>query len=67
MLRGYVALYKVDKNEDWINFFITDADDIWNRERDLDNLLGTKPAQRLIDQAAMIEIYARLQELKELK
>ncbi len=64
LLRGYVELYKVDKNRDWISFFEKDADEIWNTERDADNLLGTKKAKRLIDQAAMIEIYARLQEIE---
>jgi uncharacterized protein YyaL (SSP411 family) len=67
MLRGYEELYKVDKNLDWINFFAEDADNIWKDERDTNNFLGTKPAKGLIDQAAMIEIYSRLQELKESK
>jgi hypothetical protein len=65
LLRGYIELYKIDKNKDWINFFETDANEIWNNERNADNMLGTKPARRLIDQAAMIEIYARLQQLKK--
>jgi hypothetical protein len=64
MLRGYIDLYKIDKNQDWINFFEVDADNIWTTERDGTNLLGPKPAKSLIDQAAMIEIYARLQEVK---
>lgn len=63
MLRGYEELYRIDKNKDWISFFAEDANQIWEKERDEDNLLGTKPARRLIDQAAMIEIYARLQRL----
>jgi hypothetical protein len=67
MLRGYIDLYKIDKNKNWINFFEADADNIWNTERDSNNLLGPKPAKSLIDQAAMIEIYARLQEVKDLK
>jgi hypothetical protein len=67
MLRGYVELYKIDKNNDWINFFKVDADNIWNTERDNNSFLGPKPAKSLIDQAAMIEIYARLQQIKQLK
>ena len=66
MLRGYIALYKVDKNENWISFFKQDADSIWEHERDADNLLGKKPAKTLIDQAAMIEIYERLEQIKSL-
>jgi rhamnogalacturonyl hydrolase YesR len=67
MLRGYIELFKVDKNKDWIDFFETDADNIWNTERDSNNFLGPKPAKSLIDQAAMIEIYARLQQLNKSK
>jgi len=62
MLRGYAALYKVDKNKGWIDFYRQDADAVWNTERDADNMVGKKQAKSLIDQAAMIEIYARLQE-----
>ncbi len=60
MLRGYLELYKIDRNTDWINFFKTDADAIWEKERNEKNLVGTRPEKRLIDQAAMIEIYALL-------
>ncbi len=67
LFRGYAALYKIDKNKDWIGFFQQDADAIWKSERGQDNLLGTKEAKRLIDQAAMIEIYARLQQLQNVK
>jgi uncharacterized protein YyaL (SSP411 family) len=64
MLRGYEELYKVDANKEWINFYQQDADAIWNNERDANNMVGTKQAKSLIDQAAMIEIYARLALLK---
>jgi uncharacterized protein YyaL (SSP411 family) len=63
MLRGYEELYKVDKNPDWMNFFKADADAIWETERDANGMVGPKPERRLIDQAAMIEIYARLQRM----
>ena len=64
LLRGEIALYHVDKNPEHINFFIKYADSVWNEERDKDGLIG-KPGKRkaLIDQAAMIEIYARLAQL----
>ncbi len=65
MLRGYEELYKVDKNKVWIDFYLLDADAIWNNERDANNMLGPKTSKRLIDQAAMIEIYCRLQRLKD--
>lgn len=68
MLRGYVELYQIDKNAEWINFWREDADRIWKEERNpATNLVGPKPVKRLIDQAAMLEIYARLQQLSELK
>jgi uncharacterized protein YyaL (SSP411 family) len=63
MLRGYVELYKVDKDSKWIDFFKEDANRIWAEERDKDNLLGTKAQKSLIDQAGMLEIYARLAAL----
>ena len=63
MLRGYIELYKIDKNKNWIDFYKQDADAIWTTERSGDNLVGKKSAKALIDQAAMIEIYARLQQL----
>lgn len=63
MLRGYAELYKVDKNKNWIDFFKEDADRIWAEERDENNLLGTKTQKSLLDQAGMLEIYARLAKL----
>lgn len=65
MLRGYIELYKIDKNKGWVDFFETDADNVWQQERNENNMLGPKSAKSLIDQAAMIEIYARLLEIKK--
>lgn len=64
MLRGYIELYKIDKNREWIDFYKTDADEIWLHERDSNNMVGKKKSKSLIDQSAMIEIYARLQQLR---
>lgn len=64
LLRGEIALYHVDKNKDHIQFFIDDANRIWKEERDEAGLIGKKGKRKsLIDQAAMIEIYARLAAL----
>jgi len=64
LLRGEIALYKVDKNRDHIQFFIDDANRIWNEGKDEKGLVGKKDKRKtLIDQAAMIEIYARLAKL----
>ncbi len=65
LLRGEIALYKIDKNKNHIQFFINDADRIWRDERDASGLVGTDKRKSLIDQAAMIEIYARLAELNK--
>ncbi|WP_225874736.1 glycoside hydrolase family 76 protein [Pedobacter hiemivivus] len=62
MLRGYLALYAIDKNSAWIDFFIKDAERVWRDERDGKDMLGKHKS--LIDQAAMIEIYARLALLR---
>lgn len=64
MLRGFIELYKVDNNKKALLFFYSDAERTWQNEKDSENLLGTDPQKKaLIDQAAMIEIYARLQKL----
>lgn len=61
MLRGFQALYAIDKDRKWIDFFIEDAERIWKNERDEKSFVGKH--KFLIDQAAMIEIYARLNQL----
>jgi hypothetical protein len=63
LLRGEIALYKIDKNKKHVQYFIDDANRIWNQENE-NVLIGKKgKRKRLIDQAAMIEIYARLNEI----
>ena len=64
MLRGYEALFDIDKNKAWMDFYVEDGDAIWATERDANNMVGPKHIKSLIDQAAMIEIYARLKRLK---
>jgi hypothetical protein len=64
LLRGYEELYKADKNKDRFQFFIDDANRIWLDEKNGKGLVGKKDKRKsLIDQAAMIEIYARLSQL----
>ncbi|MBK0379386.1 glycoside hydrolase [Mucilaginibacter sp. SD-g] len=64
LMRGYIELYKVEKDKNRLQFIINDADNIWNNERDGNNLLGKRKIKSLIDQAAMLEIYARLKKFK---
>lgn len=65
LLRGNIELYKIDKNPDWINIFRNEAQRIWIEERDGADLLGERKEKTLIDQAAMMEIYARLLQLAQ--
>lgn len=64
MLRGFVELYQLDKDKGWVDFFVEDANRVWQTETDENGLLGRKPEKRLIDQAAMLEIFATLTRLK---
>ncbi len=64
LLRGYIELYKVDKSKQRLQFFINDANRTWKQEKDEAGLVGTNSKRKtLIDQAAMMEIYARLAQL----
>jgi uncharacterized protein YyaL (SSP411 family) len=64
LLRGYMELYAIDHNRQQIQFFIDDANRTWQEEKDQNNLLGRNNKRKsLIDQAAMMEIYARLSVL----
>ncbi|WP_439559200.1 glycoside hydrolase family 76 protein [Dyadobacter sp.] len=63
LLRGYEELYKITKDKNLLAFFIDDAERIWKEERDENNLIGRKQEKTLIDQGAMIEMFARLARL----
>jgi uncharacterized protein YyaL (SSP411 family) len=63
LLRGYIALYEIEKDPARLSFIVADGDRIWEQERDASNLLGPGPVKSLIDQAAMLEMYARLRNL----
>jgi uncharacterized protein YyaL (SSP411 family) len=65
LLRGCIELYKIDRNQDWIDIFRNEAQRIWTAERDGANLIGKNTQKSLIDQAAMLEIYARLIQLEK--
>ena len=64
LIRGYLELYKVEKDKKRLQFIIDNANRTWNEEKDEKNLLGKKKIKSLIDQSAMLEIYARLQKLQ---
>jgi hypothetical protein len=60
LLRGYQHLLKHDKEPKYVNAFFAEGERVWKEERDANNLLGTDPKKHLLEQAAMLEIYARL-------
>lgn len=64
LLRGYEALYQIDKNNKYLKAMQEYADHVWEKERDEQHLVGRKPEKELLAQAGMLEIYARLARLK---
>lgn len=60
LLRGYIDLYKVDGEKKFINAMQQDAQAIWQQERDNNNLVGKRERKELLDQAAVMEMFARL-------
>ena len=66
LLRGEIALYQLDHEKEHIQYFIDDANRVWRTEKSADGMVGEKgKRKRLIDQAAMIEIFARLSNLSK--
>lgn len=63
LMRGFTELSKVDGNTDQIRFFSDEAERIWNTQKDEKGLVGRRSARTLIDQAAILEMFARLQQL----
>lgn len=63
LLRGYLELFKEEKDVKRLTFLINEAERIWQDERDEHNLLGKQKYKSLIMQAAMLEYYARLAQL----
>lgn len=61
LLRGYLELYKIDRNSTYLDVFRRYGEHIWEKERDpINNLIGRNNIKELLDQAAVMEIYARL-------
>jgi len=60
LIRGYQDLYMVDRNKVYLQAFVSDADGINKTEMDNQGLAGPRPAKKLLDQAGLLEIYARL-------
>lgn len=63
LFRGYIDLYNIDGERKFLNAMEQDAEEIWQNERDSNNLIGKKEGKELLDQAAVMEIFARLAAL----
>ena len=71
LLRGYVDLYRMDKNKEYINIFEDNLDQLWNHTRDKNGLFskdwkGEKDDEYkwLLDQASLVEMWATMAELE---
>lgn len=64
LMRGYLELFEVEKDPRRLSFLINEGERIWAEERDDNDLLGKQKNKSLIMQAAMLEYYARLAQLK---
>ena len=73
MLRGYIELYGVDNDGKYLKAFLASMDTAWGKggSRDADGLFGRhydargkKGVRTLLNQAAMIEMMARLSAVK---
>ena len=70
LLRGYVELYLVDKNPEFILIFNDNLEYLWNHQRNQNGLFGKdwkgekeEEYKWLLDQASMVEMYANLDNL----
>jgi hypothetical protein len=63
LLRNFLQLSRVTHKKITIDFLIRNANRVWKEEKDHNYLIGMQSEKKLIDQAAMLEIYARLQEI----
>lgn len=66
MLRGYITLYHEDGNQSYLDAFRQNLDYAWKHGRDKNGLFGQRWTEAnqdarkwLLDQAAMVEMYAR--------
>lgn len=71
MVRGFLQLYKVDKNKIYINSLQHSLEHAWEHMRDKDGLFETDwegkeraDEKWLLTQAAMVEMYANLSNIK---
>lgn len=71
LFRGYIELYQLDRNAQYISIFRDNMDQLWNHVCDKNGLFskdwkGQKDDEYkwLLDQASLVEIWATLAEIK---
>lgn len=74
MLRGFIELYRLDRNKEYLNAFNQSLAHAWEHARDDNGLFNVdlsgadKDEKKwLLTQAAMVEMYARLAQINELE
>lgn len=60
LLRGYEALYQINKDNRYMIAMVNYGEKVWRYERDEYNLVGLEHKKELLHQAGMVEFYARL-------
>lgn len=63
LVRGYESFYSVNPEKKYLLAVKIYTDMKWNDSRDVNNLIGRGDKKTLLDQAGMIEMYARLSRL----
>lgn len=74
LFRGYKELYLLDKNPEYIQVFNDNLEYLWNHSKDENGLFGKdwkgqkkEHHKWLLDQASLVELYAGLSELYQIK
>jgi uncharacterized protein YyaL (SSP411 family) len=65
LLRGYVSLYQEDGNKRYIQAMINDINKKWETDIDQNNLAGHGKAKKMLDQAGLLEMVARIAFLQK--
>jgi predicted alpha-1,6-mannanase (GH76 family) len=63
LLRGYIELYKANQNKKYIIAMQQYGETIWQNEKTHQNIIGKHKRKELLDQAAMMEIFASLAQV----
>jgi hypothetical protein len=65
LMRGYEALYKIDKNKKYLQIMLQYIDKVWEEDKDEKNLFGKKMSNELLDQTGVLELLARAARLRK--